>query len=352
MNEDEKYCSKILGIFVCFIYFFISLFALFVFGISRVEAAANIDLINSWGGSNNYCNNCSYLNTSNFNGFGFQKSSFIFDEAYIDISFSGVLSAQSNNAASLNLSSYMVTLRGSSNDSNITNWCNISYRDESRFEDHYSVAFDIHCTGQVQGNNWNLVIIDFYLNQRSTAGLVSAENFVVQAVTDSSAINSTISNSTNSIINNNNNNTDKVIDNQNKNTQDIIDSNKQTQDKLDDVNDSLKDSNVDDSLNSAGNFFSSFEDKDHGGLSGIITAPLVAINKMLSKECTSLTATYEGKEFSVPSGCDFWSRITDVQDFLNLVEGGMLCYLIIRKMFLLVQSLKNPEEDRVEVMDL
>ncbi len=352
MNEDERFSSKILGIFVCFTYIFIAFLVFLFIGICRVDASTNIDLINSWGGVNNSCTNCSYLNTSNFNGFGFQKTSFIFDEAYIDVSFSGVLSAQSNNAASLNISSYMVTLKGSTNSSNITNWCSISYHNDSRYEDHYSVGFDIHCTGQVHGNNWNLVIIDFYLNQRSTAGLVSAENFVVQAVTDSSAINSTINNSTNSIINNNNNNTDKVIDNQNKNTQDIIDSNKQTQDKLDDVNDSITDSNVDSSLDSASGFFNSFQDTDHGGLSGIITAPLVAINKMLSKECTPLTASYEGKDFSVPSGCDFWSRITEVQDFLNLVEGGLLCYLIIRQMFLLVQSLKDPEEDRVEVMSL
>lgn len=209
---DEEFSNKILGIFVCIMYTFIAIFVLFVVGINNVAASANINSINSWGGVNNSCSNCSYLNTSNFNGFGFQKTSFIFDEAYIDISFSGILSAQSNNAASLNISSYMVTLRGPSNNSNITNWCNISYRDESRFEDHYSVGFDIHCTGQVHGNNWNLVIIDFYLNQRSTAGLVSAENFVVQAVTDSSAINSTINNSTNSIINNNNNNTQAIID--------------------------------------------------------------------------------------------------------------------------------------------
>lgn len=165
------------------------------------------------------------------------------------------------------------------------------------------------------------------------------------------------------IINNQNQNTQDIIDNNNQNTEDIINNQNSNTDKITDsldkntesneqINDSITDSNTDGANDSAGGFFNSFDTDDNGGISGIITAPLVAINQMLSQTCVDLTGSYKGKEFSIPSGCEFWAKIPDVKDFLNVVEGGLLCYLIIRKLFYLVQRLKNPEDDRVEVMSL
>lgn len=337
-------------------YLFIGFLLSLIFGNFKVFASSNINVINSWGGSNNSCTNCSYLNTSNFSGYGYQKSSFIFDEAYIDISFSGILSVQSNNAVNTNISSYMVTLRSSSNDSNITNWCSISYRDESRFEDHFSIAYDIHCSGQVHGNNWNLVIIDFYLNNRVTAGLVSAESFVVQAVTDSSAINSTINNSTNSIINNNNDNTQSVIDNQNKNQQ-------ETNEKLDEAEETRKGILqtlidlpktliqwlfgliVPDNFDFLNGFLESLENK----LGFIASVPIQMIDFLINlvnvpfEEMTSITMP----GFSV-LGYDLWSNIeidlTDLIDTLSpykiYTNIGCVC-LVIRYLSKLYDNFAN-----------
>lgn len=123
-----------------------------------------------------------------------------------------------------------------------------------------------------------------------------------------------------------------------------------TNDKLDDVNKSLNDDNIDSS--SAGSFFDSFSSTDHGGISGIITAPLVAIKKMLDKSCSPLSATYQGQKIELPCGYDFWSKMTAIKEFINLTLGGILCYSIIRKLYKLIENMKNPDDDRVEVMKL
>lgn len=123
-----------------------------------------------------------------------------------------------------------------------------------------------------------------------------------------------------------------------------------TNDKLDDVNKSLNDDNIDSS--SAGSFFDSFSSTDHGGISGIITAPLVAIKKMLDKSCSPLSATYQGQKIELPCGYDFWSKMTAIKEFINLTLGGILCYNIIRKLYKLIENMKNPDDDRVEVMKL
>lgn len=123
-----------------------------------------------------------------------------------------------------------------------------------------------------------------------------------------------------------------------------------TNDKLDDVNKSLNDDNIDSS--SAGSFFDSFSSTDHGGISGIITAPLVAIKKMLDKSCSPLSATYQGQKIELPCGYDFWSKMTVIKEFINLTLGGILCYNIIRKLYKLIENMKNPDDDRVEVMKL
>lgn len=123
-----------------------------------------------------------------------------------------------------------------------------------------------------------------------------------------------------------------------------------TNDKLDDVNKSLNDDNIDSS--SAGSFFDTFTSTDHGGISGIITAPLVAIKKMLDKSCSPLSATYQGQKIELPCGYDFWSKMTAIKEFINLTLGGILCYNIIRKLYKLIENMKNPDDDRVEVMKL
>lgn len=147
----------------------------------------------------------------------------------------------------------------------------------------------------------------------------------------------------NGIIGGANQNKQDIIDNQDKNQQ-------QTNEKLDGINNSINDSKVD--SNTGNDFFNNFNTSDNGGISSIVTAPLVAINSMLDNTCKPMTTTYKGKEIKLECGTSFWNQANTVQDYLNWFEGGILVYLIIRKLFKLIESLKNPDEDRVEVMNL
>lgn len=145
---------------------------------------------------------------------------------------------------------------------------------------------------------------------------------------------------------------DKVDDTLINQNQTIIDQNNQTNEELGNLNDKIEDTDIQGSLDGAGGFFGSFSSPDHGGLSGIITAPLTAINQMLNTTCNPMTATFKGKDLSLPCGYDFWDRLGAIQDFINVVLGGMLCYRIIIKLYKLIEKIKNPEDDRLEVMDL
>lgn len=128
----------------------------------------------------------------------------------------------------------------------------------------------------------------------------------------------------------------------------LKDSEQQTN-AINDLNDSVNSDDIDSS--SASSFFSNFTDNTHG-LSGVVSAPLVAINAMLNNQCSPLTATWKETTVSLPCGYDFWSRMTGFQQFLNIALDGLLCYRILVKIFKLVEKFKNPNDDRVEVMDL
>ena len=149
--------------------------------------------------------------------------------------------------------------------------------------------------------------------------------------------------------------------NQNSATEEAI--NRQTeiikdgQDKIikgqEKIDDTLKDSDTTEAEGKISGFFNDFTDNNHG-LSAIITAPLNAVNAMLSTTCVAPTATYKGSSFSFPCGSILWEQegADDLKTFINLIYGGLICYGILKSLFKDVNDLKNPDTDKVEVMDL
>lgn len=124
----------------------------------------------------------------------------------------------------------------------------------------------------------------------------------------------------------------------------------ETNQELGELNENITNDKVDSGTGS--DFFDSFATNDNGGISAIITAPLSAIEKMVSGTCIPITGSYKGKNFSFPCGNTFWTDMPDVKQFLNVVLGGFLCYGILAKLYLLIDRLKDPEDDRVDVMKL
>lgn len=120
------------------------------------------------------------------------------------------------------------------------------------------------------------------------------------------------------------------------------------------LNNYLTDNNMSETNSTASSFFNNFTDNDHGGLSSIITAPLNTINAMLSNTCVAPSATWKGAVITLPCGDMFWNRpgADQLKNLLNVFYGGFVCYYAIRRLFLLIEQLKDPTNDRIEVADL
>lgn len=119
-----------------------------------------------------------------------------------------------------------------------------------------------------------------------------------------------------------------------------------------DIKDSIIDSNVDDASTSGSSFFDSFKDNDVGGISGIVSAPLRTIQSMSSDTCTDLSVEWEGNTISIPSGCSFWDSLGAIKEILQVLECGFIAYYIALDLYKIINNLKNPDDSKVEVMDL
>lgn len=123
-------------------------------------------------------------------------------------------------------------------------------------------------------------------------------------------------------------------------------------DKVDDVNDKITDDNIDTS--NSNSFFGNFSDQEHGSISSIITAPLKAINRITDK-CTSLKFTIFEQEIEIPCGDTlFWDKteVSEFRLFWNIFFGGAIIYALLVKLYHVIESLKNPDDSRIEVLKL
>ena len=131
-----------------------------------------------------------------------------------------------------------------------------------------------------------------------------------------------------------------------------------TNEKLDNINNSINNNNVDGGVGS--DFFNDFSSQDNGGISGIISKPLVLINALLSNNnsCSALTfgikfPNIANKNVSLPSGCILWNSVpNNVVNIYQIFVVGFCSYYLLKRLFKDVEDLKNPEKDNVEVIDL
>lgn len=129
-------------------------------------------------------------------------------------------------------------------------------------------------------------------------------------------------------------------------------------DSINDVNDTLNNSNVESGTGS--DFFNDFNSQDNGGISGIITKPLVLINALLSSNSSCADLNFDisfpgmtAKSVSFPSGCILWNNVpSSVVNVYWLFIVGFCSYYLLKRLFKDVEDLKNPEKDNVEVIDL
>lgn len=134
----------------------------------------------------------------------------------------------------------------------------------------------------------------------------------------------------------------------------IADTLKEQNKKLDELNNSITSSDTSSSQNQANSFFEGFDSDDYG-LSDIITMPLELIRGLTSNSCVALNLTipFVNKTFQLPCMSSIYSQYFG--NFFTLYQTitfGFVAYWVVVKIFALVKGFKDPNDDKVEVMDL
>lgn len=150
-------------------------------------------------------------------------------------------------------------------------------------------------------------------------------------------------------------NYDNINDSINDMTDKITQEQDKTNQKLDDINNSITNDNVDTSINKANDFFSGFT-TDTFGLTSIITSPLNLIASITSSSCSPLPLQVpflENTTFNLPCMSSIYQE--HFGSFLTIYQTitfGITAYWVCIKIFALVKSFKDPESDKIEVLDL
>ncbi|WP_159740458.1 hypothetical protein [Erysipelothrix aquatica] len=127
---------------------------------------------------------------------------------------------------------------------------------------------------------------------------------------------------------------------------------KETNKSVKEVDKTLNDSSVDTS--SGGGFFDGFESNSYG-LTSIITSPLVLIKSLVNQGCTDISAPLPYVETNVNLPCMtpiYKEHFGGFFDVYQLVIGGFISYRIAVDVFAMVKGFKDPENDKIEVLDL
>ena len=163
--------------------------------------------------------------------------------------------------------------------------------------------------------------------------------------TSTSDITNSVNSAANNIINNNNSNTNRIIDSQN-----------QTKQSIDETNNILNDSDISQSQQQANSFFNNFENEDFG-LSGVITAPLEFIKSLSSSTCSPLQLTIPfvpgNNTIDLPCMTTIYSQyFGSILTIYQTLTFGLIAYYVVLDIFRMVQGFKNPNSDKIEVVDL
>lgn len=138
-----------------------------------------------------------------------------------------------------------------------------------------------------------------------------------------------------------------IINNNNQNQE-------QTHQDMQNINNSLNNNNVSGANQDANSFVNNQAFQDNTGLTGIITAPLSVINSLTSS-CSPirLTIPYLDTNVDLPCIGDLLaSKMGALIQLVKVVINGYICYLIGLDMFKIVKHARDPDDDRIEVLDL
>lgn len=136
--------------------------------------------------------------------------------------------------------------------------------------------------------------------------------------------------------------------------QSIIEQNQQIINGQNNINNNISNSDSSQATNDASSFFSSFSTNTHG-LTGIITAPLNAIQSLSSQTCSPLVLPlpFINEDLTLPCMRSIYTQyFGDFMTLYDIITLGIISYWVMVRIFGLVKDFKNPEHDEIEVLDL
>lgn len=120
------------------------------------------------------------------------------------------------------------------------------------------------------------------------------------------------------------------------------------------MNNNIMNDDVSSSTNTASGFFDDFTQNSHG-LSGIVTSPLRLLNALSTAECNPLEFNLPFVHNTVSLQCmrPIYENYFGVFFTLfQLITTGMISYHVLLNFYKKVRDLQNPNNDRIEVLDL
>ena len=124
-----------------------------------------------------------------------------------------------------------------------------------------------------------------------------------------------------------------------------------------DLNDSINSTDTTDSSNAFLDFMNNFNETDFG-LASIITSPLTIITNLSSGTCSPITVgggtgLFEGVSFELPCAMPFYEQwFGSFLDLYQMITFGIISYKILLDIFRMIHNFRNPNDDRIEVLDL
>lgn len=191
----------------------------------------------------------------------------------------------------------------------------------------------------------NLIVCELFNNTTTTYSGLYFEFEFPTATYDSQVIYTWV---INNYVNLYKTNTQSIIENQNQNTQQQMEQQEQQHEEM-------MDSNTTQAQDEAEGFFGDFSVPDTGGLSGIITAPLNTIRSLLNSTCTNLVLPlpFVNQNLTLPCLYDIYNEHFGA--FFSIYQTiilAIVAYRCIRSIYFDIHGFMDPNDDRIEVMDL
>lgn len=136
--------------------------------------------------------------------------------------------------------------------------------------------------------------------------------------------------------------------------QTIINQNNQINNSINNIDSTIKDDNVDEPKQNASDFFTNFESNTHG-LSGVITAPLGLLQNLTASTCTPLRFNLPIVHNEVILPCMkpiYQEKFGAFFTLWQLLTTGLISYNVLLNFYKKVRDLQNPNNDRIEVLNL